>query len=245
MNRFLKFFSLFGIVALGIALLLAVDPSIEAYTRFVDNNIRAHGMWGIAIYILLVAALSCVAVPRQLLSLVGGYAFGAIGGAFWATIGTTLGCILAFGYARLLGQRFVHHHFGNRIQKAENFLARAPFSMTFLIRSLPVGNNLLTSLLAGLTHIPAVPFFAGSAIGYVAQNFIFALLGSGVRVDPFWRTMLSVALLLLASAIGFYLYKKYSASVDEVFLENSGVSDEVALEQEALSESSLQVFQNR
>ncbi len=225
LRRFIKIFSLFGVLAAALLLLLALDPSVETYTRFVDENIREHGSAGVGMYIALVAVLSCLAVPRQLLSFVGGYAFGAVAGALWATVGTTLGCIMAFGYARLLGQRFVQKHLGRKIEKAEAFLARAPFSMAFFIRSLPVGNNLLTNLLAGLTRIPALPFFAGSALGYIAQNFIFALLGSGVRVDPFWRTVSSAVLLLLASVVGLALYKRNSKSVDEAFLE-SGESEE-------------------
>ncbi len=244
MSRVIKLFFLFGVLALGIGIMFAMNPSVEVYTSFVDNNIREHGFLGVTIYILLVTVLSCVSVPRQLLSLIGGYAFGALGGTFLATIGVTFGCMISFGYARLFGQNFVRHHFGPRIQKAEDFLVRAPFSMTFLVRCLPVGNNLLTNLLAGLTRIPALPFFAGSALGYIAQNFIFALLGSGARVDPIWRTLLSAALFLLASAIGLYLYKKHREPVDEAFLEQEE-QEEAKPENDALSENTLQMFQNR
>ncbi len=213
-RRALKGASLFLVLALAIALLRAVEPSAEAYTRFVDENIRAHGGRGICLYISLTALLTCLAVPRQLLSLVGGYAFGAVAGALWATLGSGLGCVLSFFYSRLLAQSFVQKRFGRRIARLEAFLSRSPFVMTFIVRLMPVGNNLITNLAAGLTRIPPLPFFLGSVAGYVPQNFIFALLGSGVRVDPLWRTALSAALFALAAALGWWLYKKNARQID-------------------------------
>lgn len=215
LRRAIKGASVFAVLAGAILLLRAVDPTAEAYSRFVDDNIRAHGVTGIALYVALVCALSCMAVPRQLLSFAGGYAFGALFGTVWATLGSLLGCVLSFTYARFLGQGFVQRHMGKRIAKLEAFLGRAPFSMTFIVRCLPVGNNLLTNILAGVSRLPALPFFGGSLLGYIPQNFIFALLGSGVRVDPFWRTIVSAGLFILASAVGLFLYQKYKKDVEE------------------------------
>ena len=52
------------------------------------------------LYVCSVAVLICLAVPRQLLSFAGGYAFGPLFGAVFATLGVTLGCVLAFGMSR-------------------------------------------------------------------------------------------------------------------------------------------------
>lgn len=212
--RLVKGAALFAAPAAILLLLRAVEPGAEAYSRFVDEHIRARGLMGVALYVGLTGLLSCVGVPRQLLSLAGGYAFGAFWGTVWATAGVTAGCALSFSYARFLGQSFVQRRFGRRIDKLENFLARAPLVMTFIIRSLPVGNNLVTNILAGVTRIPALPFLAGSCLGYIAQNFIFALLGSGVRVDPFWRTALSAGLFAVASLLGLCLYRRFRADVE-------------------------------
>jgi uncharacterized membrane protein YdjX (TVP38/TMEM64 family) len=216
LRRLLTGFSVFVVLALAILLLRAVDPNTESFTKFVDTSIRSNGVIGIAMYIGLVGLLVCVGIPRHLLSFVGGYAFGAFFGTVWATLGVTLGCVLSFTYARFLGQRFVQNHFGSRIDKLENFLLRAPFTMTFIVRSLPIGNNLVTNILAGVTRIPAPAFFVGSCAGYLPQNFIFALLGSGINVDPFWRTLVSATCFLLASVAGLLLYRHFLHDVDEL-----------------------------
>lgn len=213
-RRLIKGGSVFAVLACALLLLRAVEPDAEAYSRFVDEHIRARGAAGAGLYVLLTGALTCMAAPRQLLSFAGGYAFGAFFGTVWATAGTLLGCVLSFSYARYLGQDFVQRRFGLRIRKLERFLLRAPLSMTFIIRSLPVGNNLLTNVLAGVSRIPALPFFCGSGLGYLPQNFVFSLLGSGVRVDPFWRTAVSAGLFLASSLAGLWLYRKYRNDVD-------------------------------
>ena len=208
-RRVFKAVSLFFVLAGAIVLLRAVEPSRDAYAVFVDRYIASRGMYGVAVYMLCAALLTCVSVPRQLVSFAGGYAFGAVFGTLWATLGVTLGSILTFCYARFLGRDFIHARFGRRLAGIEDFIARSPFAMTFIVRSLPVGSNLLTNIAAGVTRIPALPFFLGSAAGYVPQNFVFAMLGSGVRLDPFWRTMISAAVYAVSVLFGFCLYKKY------------------------------------
>lgn len=215
-RRLLKGSSVFLILALVIFLFHAMEPNVETFSRFVDDNIRESGVVGIGMYLGLVAVLVCMGVPRQLLAFAGGYAFGALLGGLWATLGVTLGCVLSFSYSRIMGQRFVQQRFGQRIDKLEKFLLQAPLAMTFIIRCLPVGNNLVTNILAGVTRIPAVPFFVGSCLGYIPQNFIFALLGSGIHVDPFWRTAASAALFVFASAVGWAIYRHYRVQVDTV-----------------------------
>lgn len=215
-SRLIKGASLFVALALVLVAVRALDPGAESYSRFVDEHIRARGLTGVALYLGLTALFTCAGVPRQVFGLAGGYAFGVLWGTAWATAGVTLGCMMSFSYARFLGQNFVQRRFGHRIDPLEKFLVRSPFVMTFIIRSLPVGNNLVTNILAGVSRIPALPFFAGSCVGYIAQNFIFALLGSGVRVDPFWRVAISAALFVLASLLGVWLYRRYKADVESM-----------------------------
>ncbi len=141
-------------------------------------------------------------------------AFGAAFGTLWATVGATLGCMLTFFYARFAGQSLVNRRFSHRVARVNAFLSRNPFTMTFIIRCLPVGNNVLTNLIAGVSSIPAVQFFAGSFIGYIPQHFIFALLGSGVHVSPVLRTVTSALLFVLSSVFGYMLYRRYRIDRD-------------------------------
>ena len=57
-----------------------------------------------------------------------------------------------------------------------------------------------------------MPFFAGSAIGYIPQTVIFALLGSGIHLDPVLRITTAVVLFVISGMIGVYLFRRYRAS---------------------------------
>lgn len=207
-RRILKGMSLFLFLAVCLALLRLVDHNADSLTLFVNNHIRAHGLQGSLLFVLLAGGLACFGVPRQLISFVGGYAFGMLFGTFWATAGTTLGCALSFFYARFVGRSGVERRFGKQVGRINDLLCEAPLAMTICIRLLPVGNNLLTSLVAGVSRIPTLPFICGSCFGYIPQNLIFALLGSGIRVDPLWRTTISGVLFVLSSLIGWWIYRR-------------------------------------
>jgi len=83
-----------------------------------------------------------------------------------------------------------------------------------VIRFMPVGSNLLTNLLAGLSSAPMWPFVTGSTIGFVPQTAIFALLGSGFKVDPTWRIAASIVLFLLSTWLGVALYRRHQKAAD-------------------------------
>ncbi len=81
--------------------------------------------------------------------------------------------------------------------------------MTLLIRFLPLGSNFLINLAAGVSRVPALPFISGSAIGYVPQMVVFALMGSGIGLDPELRISLSAVLFMLSGFLGIHLYRKH------------------------------------
>jgi uncharacterized membrane protein YdjX (TVP38/TMEM64 family) len=117
--------------------------------------------------------------------------------------------------------------FGARVQRIDDFLAANPFSMTLLIRLLPVGNNFATSLAAGVSRVPARPFLLGSFLGYVPQTLVFALAGSGIEAGAGVRVWLAVLLFFVSAATGIWLYHKYrhgktlGEEVDEALDEQS------------------------
>jgi uncharacterized membrane protein YdjX (TVP38/TMEM64 family) len=199
---------IFVFFALCLAVSTLLAPDGDTLSRFADRHIRENGPWGCLFFVLLGGALTCLGLPRQVIGFAGGYSFGVLAGTLWSTLASTLGCILAFTCARHLARAAVERRFPGQAADLNALLRTAPLTMTLCVRLLPVGNNLVTSLLGGVSRIPALPFFCGSFIGYLPQNLIFALLGSGVNVDPFWRTLLSAVLFVLVSLIGWRLYHR-------------------------------------
>jgi uncharacterized membrane protein YdjX (TVP38/TMEM64 family) len=108
----------------------------------------------------------------------------------------------------MLGRDFVVSRFPGRVKNIDDFLRDNPLSMTLLIRLLPLGSNLVTNLAAGVSSVRPVPFFQGSAIGYLPQTLVFALVGSGISVDPELRIAISVILFIISGILGVSLYRK-------------------------------------
>jgi uncharacterized membrane protein YdjX (TVP38/TMEM64 family) len=196
------------------ATLVAIGWGVEASglfhrldTHWVDAEIRGNG-WGWAYYAGLGTVAMAVGLPRQIVGFVGGYAFGLLEGILLAEAVSGLSCLLSFLYARLLGRDLVRHRLADRLTRFDEILKGHTFSMAMLIRLLPVGNNLITNLLAGVSSAPLLPFVAGSLIGYLPQTVIFVLLGSGIHVQPVWSTVISVALFIISGLLGAMLYRR-------------------------------------
>lgn len=188
--------------------------------HWIDSEVRDRGWAGMAVYLAMGMLVTSLGFPRQVVAFLGGYAFGFIEGTLLATVATALGCILDFHFARWLGRGFVQRRFPDRIRTLDDFLRLHPFSMTLLIRLLPVGHNTTTNLLAGVSGVPALAFLAGSALGYLPQNLVFALAGSGVAVDPTWRLSLAALLFVVSSLLGAWLYRRHRSELAGVAGDN-------------------------
>lgn len=181
-------------------------------TGWVDGQVRGQGVAGIGLFLLVGAIAVAIGVPRQAVCFLAGYAAGLVEGAALALAATILGSAVAFFYARLIGRDFVRRRLGERARRVDEFLGRNTFATVVAIRFLPVGNNLLTNLVAGISAVPAVPFLLGSAVGFIPQTIVFVLLGSGIRVDPPLRIGLSIALFLASALLGAVLYRRRRAT---------------------------------
>lgn len=197
-----------SLVALGYVLQASgLGQSIDK--AWIDTDVRGKGLTGELLFVAVGAVFTGLGLPRQLIAFLGGYAFGFNEGMALALAATVFGCMAAFIYARLLGRDFVAARFPNRVRKIDDFLSDNPFSMTLLIRLLPVGSNLVTNLAAGVSGVGGAAFVAGSAIGYIPQTIVFALIGSGIAVDTTLRVGISVVLFVVSGILGIYLYRKH------------------------------------
>lgn len=194
--------------ALGFALRFANLGHLLT-SGWIDEEVRGQGLAGAETYLLASALLVAVGAPRQAVSFLGGYAYGAGLGSLAALGASLTGSLATFLYARLLGRSFVQARFARSIKRMDDLLADNAFGAVILIRFLPVGSNVVTNLAAGVSRVSVWPFAAGSAVGFLPQTFIFALLGSGINIDPLWRTSLAVLLFLVSAAFGVALFRRY------------------------------------
>lgn len=215
-------------LVLGLYAWKAADLSNALTPDWIETHIMGQGLTGEILFVGLATLATGVGLPRQVVSGLAGYAFGLTLGSVLALLGTVAGCVGAFYYARLLARAPVQKKFSARVRKLDDFLHDNTFSMTLLVRMLPVGSNVATNLAAGVSSVRAAPFFGGSALGYLPQTVIFALLGSGVAVDPGLRISLSVVLFVASALLGVYLYRhfRHGKSLDNSIDDEVGATDD-------------------
>lgn len=210
MNRALwkGLLTLSSLILLGLLINYGLSAT-DFNQSWIDNQVKNRGATGIFYFILFCALTTACGLPRQLTAFLGGYAFGVLKGALLATLGVTIGCILSFYFARIVAKSFVRRKFPNKVSGIDRFLHHHTFTKTIIIRLLPIGSNLITNLVVGVTHAKGSHFVAGSFFGYLPQMIIFAIAGSGVEVLSMWKIGLSVALFVISSLLSARLYRQY------------------------------------
>jgi uncharacterized membrane protein YdjX (TVP38/TMEM64 family) len=215
------------IILKGLALMLSLallgylfktsDLGNSVNEAWIDARVRGQGVNGALLFLLMGGLFTAIGLPRQIIAFLGGYAFSVGLGTLLGALAALLGCMLSFSYARFFGQGLLRARLGERARRFDRFIHEHPFSMTMLVRLLPVGNNLLTNLAAGISSIRPRHFFSGTLLGYLPQTLVFALVGSGVHIAPALKLALAVGLFLASGALGAWLYRRFrhGQSLDE------------------------------
>ncbi len=200
------FRGLLVVIVLVLAAYLLRDVLDQAW---VDEYVRDRGLAGELLFVGVCTLLASVGLSRQIIAFLAGYGFGFSKGVLLAMLAVVAGCIITFTIARLLLRGFLLQRYSARIRRVDEFIRENTFSMTLLVRLLPLGSNWMFNIAAGVSGVRSLPFFLGSALGYLPQMMIFSLVGSGARVDQFWQIGIAVVMLAGAVVLGVYLYRKY------------------------------------
>jgi uncharacterized membrane protein YdjX (TVP38/TMEM64 family) len=174
----------------------------------VDALVGDRGVTGMLLFVSLCALLGSIGLSRQVIAFLGGYAFGFSNGFMLSMLAVVGACITTYTLSRGVLRRFLSGRLPARVRRIDRFLHENTFSMSMLLRLLPLGSNWMINIAAGVSSVKKRPFFLGSALGYIPQMLIFSLLGSGTRVDQFWQVAIAMALFVLAAVLGVVLYRK-------------------------------------
>ena len=198
-----------GLLGAGFALGSLPDGGAKAW---LDELGRAPGAADIALFVALGATICAIGLPRQTVAYAGGYLFGLEAGIAWAMLAEIIGCAANFAWARSIGrqhmQSWLARRPGTRLHRINRLLAKQGLMATIAIRLLPIGHNATVNLLAGLSSISAVRFLLGSAVGFLPQTIVFALLGNGTRLDSTTEIILGSTLFATSALFGVVLLRR-------------------------------------
>jgi uncharacterized membrane protein YdjX (TVP38/TMEM64 family) len=200
--------ALMGGAMVAVALSLPLLGAASAQTTLA-GLVAQGGLQGEVMFLGLASLLTAIGLPRQVPAFVAGYAFGLWSGIAMALLSQLIACTVDFVWARAVARDFVARRLGKRLQKLDAMLAAKPFMTTLTFRLMPVGNNLILNLVAGMSSVRAVPFLAASLLGFIPQTAVFALLGRGSVPSHADKLALGAAMFLVSAALGLVLLLKY------------------------------------
>jgi len=200
--------ALMGGAMVAVALSLPLLGAASAQSTL-SGLVAQGGVQGEIMFLGLASLLTAIGLPRQVPAFVAGYAFGLWSGVAMALLSQLIACTVDFVWARAVARDFVKRRFGKRLNKIDAMLAARPFMTTLTFRLMPVGNNLVLNLVAGMSSVRTAPFLAASLLGFIPQTVVFALLGRGSVPSEADKLALGAAMFFVSAALGVVLLLKY------------------------------------
>jgi len=204
---------------LRVLLVLAAAAMIAATARLLSGGTQAAlaRLADEPALFLMAAALSCaVGVPRQAAAYAAGYGFGLWPGVALSLAAQVVGCIADVLWARALARPWAARRMtapGGRLARLDAYLSANTFAATLFLRLLPVGNSMALSLLAGTSGARLGSFVLASALGFLPQTLVFALLGAGTRLDSMDQIIVAAALFAASALLGWALWRRRPAGL--------------------------------
>jgi len=171
----------------------------------------------VACFIATYIVAAAFSLPAGLvLTLAGGFLFGAQAGVFYVVIGATTGATIAFLSARyVLGKR-LQEKYRDTLKKFNEELERNGTHYLLTLRLIPIFPFFLINFLAGLTRIPLKTFLWTTALGIMPATAVFAFAGRQLGALSAASDLLSGKTAAVFAALGLLalvpaIYKKVIA----------------------------------
>ncbi|HWF58764.1 MAG TPA: TVP38/TMEM64 family protein [Nitrospira sp.] len=154
--------------------LTALKENRDSLLAFTEANSAA----AVGIFIVVYAIVTGLSLPGAvILTLAGGFLFGAVVATVLVNVGATTGATVAFLTARYLLRDTVEQKFGKRLGPFQEGFAKNAFSYVLTLRLIPLFPFFVVNLVSGLTRVNVGTYVAATAIGIIPGSFVYAYAG--------------------------------------------------------------------
>ena len=216
-----------------IAIVLAIGVAVAAFlyfdlSRFLslqalkDNRdylllfTETHSAVAAALFVLAYVAVTGLSLPGAVvLTLAGGFLFGAVLGTLFVNLGATTGATIAFLVSRYLLRDWVEQRFGKWLGPLQQGFGQNAFSYLMTLRLIPLFPFFVVNLVSGLTRMNIGTYVAATALGIIPGSFVYAYAGRQLGTINSLKDIASpgvVGALVLLGLLALVpnLYKKWS-----------------------------------
>ena len=209
---------------LKLTLLAAIVIAIPLYVYFFQRDfleqfksfddiiavLEMYKMQSIFIYIgVQVIQIVISVIPGQAFQFAAGYLYGFLPGLLYSVIGATLGTLISFYLAKLLGKDAIHLFFGE--EKMTYFIDRLnskkAYTIVFLIYLIPGLPKDIVSYAAGVSEMKCKPFLILSLIGRM-PGMAGSLLIGALYMKQHYIGMGIIAVFAVAAFILCIIFRK-------------------------------------
>lgn len=183
--RFVPIAILLGVLITGLLLgwqryftldfLAGARESIKAFAS--ENGVLAA-----LIYVLGYAVATAVAFPASwLLTVAGGFVYGAFLGGLLAAIGATIGASILFWAAKTAFGDSLRQRVGGFVDRAAKGFETNAFSYMLALRLAPIFPFAAVNIIPALLKVPFSTYFIATLIGILPGALVYASIGQGLE----------------------------------------------------------------
>lgn len=194
LRRFLPLIAIAAGIALFFASGLYRHVSLEGLREqraALDDFVTRHYAAAMAaFFIFFVAAIACSLPLAFVLSVAGGFLFGALAATPVIVLAATIGSTIVFLIVKHALGEWLHERTRGWLARFEDGFRANAFNYIVALRLTPVAPLFIVNVVAGLLDVKTRDFALATLIGLVPWSFIFASAGHGLRgafnagVDP-------------------------------------------------------------
>ena len=181
--------------------------SFRAHQIEIVKFIQSKYYLSVLIFIGLYVFSTALSIPGALiLTMMGGYLFGAFLGALFSLIGAIVGASILFIAARSAFGELLKPKIGSSIERMRNELTKNAFFYLLFLRLTPVFPFFVVNIAPAFLNISFSKYFSASFLGMIPGAAVYALMGSGLNktfvTDEGFDKIPNVSLEFLAGLVG-------------------------------------------
>lgn len=166
--------------AFGLQKHLSLD-ALRQHRAELQGLVEHHLVASCVGYIVAYATLVTLSVPGGLvLTIAGGFLFGAIAGTGKAVLGATAGATCIFLIAQTALGTLLQQRASGMIARLSEGFRRDAFSYLLVLRLVPLFPFCIVNLAPAVVGVPLRTFMLATLIGIIPGTFVYANVGAGL-----------------------------------------------------------------
>lgn len=177
-----------AILAVLVASIFALDlhhyltfSALQEHRHLLLAYVEGNALQAVAVFVLVYAASTAASLPgAAILSIAGGFLFGALAGTLAVVVGATTGAVVVFLIAKSALGDSLRKRTGGALKSMERGFQENALSYLLFLRLVPVFPFFLVNLVSAFLGVSLRTYVIATSVGIIPGSFVFAITGAGL-----------------------------------------------------------------